>query len=260
MAGALACDFRNIDPKSARVVLIDSGGCVLPRFPPVLSRNAQATLEALGVEVRLGQTVIECDLNGVMLKSEWLSARTILWAAGVMASPAAHWLVVTPDHIGRVPVGPQLNVAGLDNVFVIGYTAHTQRKPGTPLPGVAPVARQQGKYVAELLTARARGHKFRRPFRHSDCGRLATIGRKAAVADFGLVRLTGFLAWTLWSVAHIYFIVGYSNRFSVAAKWLWAYITFQHGVRLSLVMNAATPTLKDLPQTIDCLTRPAGTP
>ena len=181
--------------------------------------------------MRLGSPVIDCNDEGVRIGSEFIATRTIIWAAGVMASPAGRWLGVATDRAGRVKVNADLSVPGLLDVFVIGDTACVQTTDGTVLPGVAPVAKQQGQYVARLLRARERG-KTVSPFRYRDYGTLATIGRKRAVAQFGGLHVSGFLAWALWSLAHIYFLIGFRNRFVVALNWAWSYITFERGSRL----------------------------
>jgi NADH dehydrogenase FAD-containing subunit len=229
---ALAADFRNIDPKSARAVLIEAGPRLLPSFPESLSESARKTLTSLGVEVRLGAPVTLIDADGVVMGGERLEARTVLWGAGVAASPAARWLGAPADRAGRVMVGPDLRVPGFDNVFAIGDTAHAEMAPGKPLPGVAPVAKQQGMYVARVIVARTRGRAAPPKFAYQDFGNMATVGRTAAVVDFGRVRISGFPAWLLWSIAHVYFLIGNRSRIAVAINWLWAYLTFERGARL----------------------------
>ena len=212
---ALASDFRCIDPRQARIILVEAGLRLLAPFDPSLSKAALRSLEALGVEVRLGARVTRCDACGVMLGSERIEARTIIWAAGVMASPAGAWLGTATDRAGRVKVGPDLSVPDHQNIFVIGDVAHALGAAGQPLPGVAAVAKQQGRYVARLLKARLRGASLP-PFRYRDFGTMATIGRKRAVVQLGRLKLTGFPAWALWSIAHIYFLIGFRNRLLVA--------------------------------------------
>ena len=197
---ALAADFRSIDPREARIVLVEAGPRLLLPFDPALSETAKRSLEQLGVEVRLGSAVTDCDCGGATLGAERIQSRTIIWAAGVMASPAGAWLGVETDKAGRVKVGPDLSIPGHANIFVIGDTALALGVDGKPIPGVAPVAKQQGRYVAKLLIARERG-KTVAPFRYRDFGSLATIGRKRAVADLGGLKVRGFLAWMLWSLA-----------------------------------------------------------
>jgi NADH dehydrogenase len=228
---ALASDFRCIDPRQARIILVEAGPRVLAPFDPSLSKAALRSLEELGVEVRLGAGVTRCDACGVMLGPERIEARTIIWAAGVMASPAGAWLGTATDRAGRVKVGPDLSVPGHQNIFVMGDVAHALGAAGQPLPGVAAVAKQQGRYVARLLKARLRGASLP-PFRYRDFGTMATIGRKRAVVQLGRLKLTGFPAWVLWSIAHIYFLIGFRNRLLVAMNWGWNYVTFQRGTRL----------------------------
>jgi NADH dehydrogenase len=229
---ALAMDFRAIDPRKSRIVLIEAGPRVLPAFPERLSGVAQRRLERLGVEVRLGAPVTQCDAAGVMVGSERIESRTIIWAAGVAASPAAEWLGAPHDQLGRVHVAADLGLPGHPDIFVIGDTARLDDATGKPLPGLAPVAKQQGKYVAKLIAARLAGRPVAGAFRYRHAGNLATIGRTAAVVDFGFLRLTGFVAWLVWCLAHIYFLIGFRNRVAVALDWLWAYATFQSGARL----------------------------
>jgi NADH dehydrogenase len=228
---AIASDFRHIDPAMSRIVLIEAGERVLPAFPAELSAVAKRSLERLGVEVRTGSAVTACDADGVMLGEERIEARTIIWAAGVAASPAAEWLGAAHDRSGRVMVNGDLTLPGHPEIFVIGDTAHVSDAAGRPLPGVAPVAKQEGQYVARVLAARLAGRPPP-PFRYRNFGNLATIGRTAAVVDFGFMRLTGFIAWLVWGVVHIYFLIGFRNRIAVVLDWLWAYATYQRGARL----------------------------
>ena len=229
---ALARDFRAIDPTMSRIVLIEAGPRVLATFPERLSAVAKRSLERLGVEVRLGMRVTHCDDAGVKLGDERIDSRTIVWAAGVAASPAAEWLAAKHDRLGRVMVARDLSLPAHGEVYVIGDTAHAQDPSGKPLPGIAPVAKQQGKYVAKVLHARIVGRPAPAAFRYRHAGNLATIGRTAAVVDFGFLRLTGLIAWLVWGAVHISFLVGFRNRLAVAFDWLWAYVTFQSGARL----------------------------
>jgi NADH dehydrogenase len=216
---------------------------VMATFPERLSAVAKRSLERLKVEVRLGARVTHCDDGGVKLGNERIDSRTIVWAAGVAASPAAEWLAAKHDRLGRVMVARDLTLPAHEEVFVIGDTAHVQDPSGKPLPGIAPVAKQQGKYVAKVLHARIAGRPAPAAFRYRHAGNLATIGRTAAVADFGFVRLTGLIAWLVWRAVHISFLVGFRNRLAVAFDWLWAYVTFQSGARLitEVEMNEAEP-------------------
>jgi NADH:ubiquinone reductase (H+-translocating) len=231
MAGAIAelarksvsRDFRSITPHCSRVILVEGGPRLLPSFPEGLSAKAKAQIERLGVEVRLDSRVTEVTGAHVQLGDERIPASTAIWAAGVQASPAAKWLGTLCDRAGRVLVGKDLRVPGHENIFVIGDTAVLPK----PLPGVAPVAKQQGRYVASAIMGRAA-----RNFRYRDYGNLATIGRRAAVIHFGRFHLSGFTAWLLWSVAHIWFLVGFRSRLSVGLSWAWNYLTFARSARL----------------------------
>jgi NADH dehydrogenase len=240
---ALAADFRAIDPRCARIFLVEAAPRLLTPFDPSLSEAARRSLEQLGVDMRLGAAVTALDAGGVSIGAERIEARTVIWAAGVQASPAGQWLGVETDRAGRVKVTPDLSVPGHPDIFVIGDTAAATEN-GKPLPGVAPVAKQQGQYVAALLIARQKGRALA-PFHYRDFGSLATIGRKSAIVQMGRIRLKGFLAWLLWSVAHIYFLIGFRNRFIVAANWLWNYLTFQRGTRL--ITGLTGSRMEDVP-------------
>ena len=228
---ALAADFREIDPQQTRVLLLEAGPRLLPNFPETLSRYTAAALGKLGVEVRLGAPVTDCGPEGVTLGKERIPAATILWAAGVTASPAAAWLGLAGDRAGRVPVGPSLTAPGHDNIYVIGDTALVHGAADTPLPGIAPVAKQQGAHVARSIVARIAGRACE-PFAYRDRGLLATIGRKSAVISYRRLRLRGWPAWWLWGAAHIYFLVSMRNRVIVMTQWLWSYLKFERGARL----------------------------
>ncbi len=229
---ALAADFRRIDPRQTRVILVEAGPRLLPVMPERLSARAKEALERLGVEVRLGQALTGCDAEGAMVAGERLAARTILWAAGVAASPAASWLDAETDRAGRVKVAADLSLAFHPEIFVIGDTALATDPAGHPLPGIAPAAKQAGHYVARVIRARIARRAAPPPFHYRHLGNLATIGRKAAVADFGWLRLSGRLAWLLWGAVHIFFLIGFRNRLAVLLDWLWSYLTFQRGARL----------------------------
>ncbi len=225
-------EFRRIDPAAARVILVQSAFRLLPAFPEALSGEADRALRHLGVEIQLGRKVEAVDASSVTVSGEPLPTRTVLWAAGVMASPAAAWLGVKPDPAGRVIAGPDLGVPGLAGVYVVGDTASSIAWAGKGVPGLAPAAKQGGAYVAGVIRARLAGRPAPRPFRYRHFGSLATIGRQSAVADFGFVRFRGPLAWWLWGAAHIAFLVGGRNRVVVMLQWLWAYLTFRRGTRL----------------------------
>jgi NADH dehydrogenase len=229
---ALRRDFRNIDPADACVMLVEAGQRLLPTFPAMLGNAASEALQQLGVEVRLGTAVTQCDSDGVAIGEERVPAATIVWSAGVMASAAAHWLGVAKDRTGRVVVRPDLTVPGHPEISCIGDTACVIDSAGKPLPGLAPVAKQQGAYVARRLHAAISGKAPPRPFRYRSWGTMATIGRRAAVADLGWVKLDGTVAWLLWSAVHVSFLIGFRNRLVVMLDWLWSYFTFQSGARL----------------------------
>jgi len=228
----LAADFRRIDPREARIVLIEAGPRILPAFPPALAGYAVTALTRAGVEVKTATRVTGCDADGVDLDGGRLDAATVIWAAGVIASPAARWLGAGADRAGRVKVNADLTVPGHPNIFVIGDTAAVSYQNDQPVPGIAPAAKQMGRYAGKLIAARIAERPTDKPFRYMHLGDLATIGRRAAVVKFGRLQLTGFIGWLFWSVAHIYFLIGLRNRFIVAFTWLWDYITFQRGARL----------------------------
>jgi NADH dehydrogenase len=227
----LARDFRHIDPQTARIVLVEAGRRILPGFPEKLSRKAELALARLGVEVLVGRAVTGCDRDGAQLGNDRIESRTLIWAAGVAASPAGRWLQAECDRAGRVIVQPDLTLPGHPEIFVIGDTAHVERG-GAPLPGLAAVAKQEGLYVAGVIAARLSGRPSPGPFHYRNYGNLATIGRREAVADFGWMRAWGRPAWLLWSVVHIYFLIGFRSRILVAIEWFWSYLTYQRGARL----------------------------
>ena len=235
MAGAIAelarqsvsRDFRSITPHCSRVLLVEAGPRLLPAFPPELSERTRNALERLGVEVRLGEAVTDVGRHHVCIGSELIMTHTSVWAAGVQASPAAEWLGTGADRLGRVMVDQDLFARGQFNIFAIGDTAACPDSRGGTLPGVAAVAKQQGRYVADRILGRTM-----KPFRYRDYGNLATIGRRRAVADFGRVRLSGFPAWLLWCVAHVWFLVGFRSRLSVTLHWAWNYFTYHRSARL----------------------------
>jgi NADH:ubiquinone reductase (H+-translocating) len=227
----LARDFRQIDPRTARIVLIEAGPRLLPSFSVQHSNYARDALTAMGVDVMTSSPVIGCDARGVDLDNGRIDAGAVIWAAGVTASPAAQWLAAEHDRAGRVIVGPDLSLPGQQNIFVIGDTASVLGADGDPVPGLAPAAKQMGNYVGRLIAARIAGRSSP-SFHYRNQGILATIGRRAAVVELGPIRLKGFVGWLFWSVVHIYFLIGLRNRFVVAVTWMWGYITFQRGARL----------------------------
>jgi NADH dehydrogenase len=205
---------------------------VLTGFAENLSAYAQRSLERLGVEVELNQPVSECSSGHVVFGGRHLETNTIIWAAGVRASPAAEWLGAPSDHAGRLMVLPDLTVPGRPEIFAIGDTVTAADPDGKPVPGIAPAAKQQGRYVAKVLQDRLRGSTALGPFCYRHAGSLATIGKRLAVIDFGHCKLRGALAWWIWGFAHIYFLIGLRNRLSVALNWLWIHTRDQRSARL----------------------------
>ena len=234
-------EFRSFDPAHARVILVHSAPRLLPAFPESLACVAQRSLEKLGVEVLLGSRVEGIDVDGVTVSGKRIAARTVLWAAGVMASPAAKWLGVDSDIAGRVKVAADLSVPGVPNVYAIGDTALSNAWNGQAVPGLAPAAKQAGTYVAKLIMARIAGKTPPAAFRYRHLGSLATIGRKAAVVDFGIIRLWGAPAWWLWGIVHVSFLVGVRNRIATMTNWFWAYLMFGGGIRLITGVQAKEP-------------------
>jgi NADH dehydrogenase len=228
---ALASDFRAIDPRAARIVLIEGGERVLPVFAPHLSAYAMKALGKMGVDVWLKHQVTACDRDGLVASGQRLDCATILWAAGVAASPAARWLGIAADRAGRAQVGPDLGAPGHERTFVIGDTAAVAQDGGF-VPGIAPAAKQEGAYVAKAIKAAVAGQASPKPFHYRHDGNLATIGRNAAVIDFGKVTLKGFFAWLIWALVHVYFLIGTRHRVLVALQWLFSYVTFGRGARL----------------------------
>jgi len=229
----LAKDFRNIDPKLTRVILVEAGDRILPAFDPVLSSRAARDLEALGVHVWTQSLVTHVDAHGVKLGEENIETKTVLWAAGVEASDLGSGLNMELDSRKRVKVGPDLSIQGHPNVFVAGDQAHVPDKEGNPLPGIAPVAMQQGRYLARLILGDLKG-LARKNFTYLDKGQMATIGRSKAVLESGPIRMKGFMAWMGWLVVHIYYLTGFKNRVFVVANWAWSYLSFKKGARLVL--------------------------
>ncbi|MFN0316402.1 MAG: FAD-dependent oxidoreductase [Burkholderiales bacterium] len=225
-------DFRRFDPSTARVILVQAGPRILPTFPEALSAHAAHSLAKLGVEVLVNSRVEQIDAAGVTVNGKRIPSKTALWAAGVVASPAAKWLGAPADAAGRLKAGPDLSVANHPNVYAIGDTASSTAWNGQPVPGLAPAAKQAGQYVARVIRARVLGRKPPPPFVYRHLGSLATIGRKAAVADFGFIKLSGAPAWWLWGLIHVGFLVGVRNRVSVMLDWFWSYLTFRGGTRL----------------------------
>jgi NADH dehydrogenase len=227
----LARDFRNIDPALARVILIEAGPRILPSFPEALARRAMRDLEALGVQVWTASPVTRIDASGVEVGRERIETATTLWAAGVEASPLGKALGLATDRIGRILVGPDLALREHPEVFVLGDQAHALGANGAPLPGLAPVAMQEGRFAARAIRDELRG-KPRGSFAYRDRGQMATIGRSRAIADTGRLQFGGFAAWLAWLIVHIYFLVGFKNRLFVVIQWAWAYLSYGRGARL----------------------------
>lgn len=224
-------DFRSIRPEEARVLLIEGGPRVLPNFRETLSAYALKALQRLGVDVSLGKLVTSVGDGSVTFGDEIVKADTIIWAAGVLASPAAKWLDVEADRAGRIKVDADLTVPGSPNIFAVGDTVSVMGPNGKPVPGVGDAAKQGGKHAARVIIARLKGESPP-AFRYSHAGDIATIGRSAAVIDFGWIQLTGWIGWWAWGLAHIYFLIGLKNRVSVALSWLWIYLTGHRSARL----------------------------
>jgi len=234
--GEIACkvmakDFRSIDTREAQTILVEAGPRILPAFPAELSEKAVRSLERLCVEVRTSAPVTAVERGAVRIGSERIAAVTVLWAAGVEPSPLARSLGVPLDRAGRVLVNPDLTIPGHPEVFVIGDLAALADAAGKPLPGLAPVAIQQGEYAARAVV-RAVGGDASAPFRYRDRGTMATIGRAAAVVDLGRLRFSGYFAWLLWCFIHILWLIGFRNRFLVMIEWAWAYLRFERSARL----------------------------
>jgi NADH dehydrogenase len=228
----LSGDFKHIDPQSTRIVLCERGNRVLSAFPERLSTYAAGALRGLGVEVRLGEAVEDIDGEGLVVGDRRIAAANIVWCAGTEAEPAAKWIGADAARSGAVKVLPDCSVPGRAEIFAIGDVASFEGRDGRPLPGLAPVAKQQGAYVGRLIAARLAGRRAPGPFRYRDYGTLAVIGRSRAVADFGRLTLTGFPAWLTWSLVHLMLLVDFRSRLTVYVNWSWAWFTYQRGARL----------------------------
>lgn len=249
---ALSHDFRHIDPRSAQILLYEAAPRVLPAFPESLSARAQHHLESLGVKVYTNTRVTSVDADGIVAGGQRIPSRTVLWGAGVLASPAGRWLGAATDKSGKIVVNPDLSVPGHPDIFAIGDTAHVVaparnllgKKSTDPMvmPGVAQPAIQEGKYVADLIRRRMAGQSAPEPFWYWDKGDLAIVGRTYAVADLRELRFAGFLAWLVWAVVHIYFLVGFTNRFFVVSQWVIAFLTKRRRVRVFPAQERAERT------------------
>jgi len=239
MAGAIAeiakrsmmQDYKNLSPNETRVYLIEAASRILNGYPESLSERAREDLEKMGVRVLLNTPVTDIQKDGLHLGKGKIETPNIIWAAGVVASPLIGLLGVERDRQGRAKVNPDLSIQGSPDIFVIGDAAHLPDGKGQPLPALAPVAMQQGKYTGEIIRNQGPPEE-RKAFRYADKGSMATIGRAKAVAEIRGFRFSGFFAWVLWSVVHILFLIGFRNRFRVFAEWMWYYLTFRRGVRL----------------------------
>jgi NADH dehydrogenase len=248
MAGAIAelarrsvsRDFRSITPRCSRVVLVEAGKRVLPSFPPQLSSAAEQALRGLGVEILVNTPVSEIQDDQVTAGKEHIAAQTVIWAAGVQASPAARWLGADHDKQGRIFVERDLRVPHHERIFAIGDTANVPGTDGQALPAIAPVAKQQGRCAADQILGRCST-----PFNYRSFGNLATIGRSKAVIDWGRYQQSGFIAWLIWSVAHIWFLIGFRSRIVVGLSWLWNYLTYQRSARL-ITGEAPSPSPQSL--------------
>lgn len=229
-------DFRHIDPREVRIVLVDALPRILPSFPEVLARKAARRLHQLGVEIRTGQPVTEVRENGIVIGGEFLPTQHIIWTAGVLASPAGKWLNTETDRSGRVKVQPDLSLAAHANIFVIGDTACIMQDE-KPLPGVAPVALQSGKYVAQVIARRITGEDAPAPFHYTDKGMMAIVGRAYALVSSGSLQITGFIAWLIWVGLHIAYLINFRNRIAAASQYAWNYLTYQRSARIILVEN-----------------------
>jgi len=251
---ALAHDFRHIDPKSARILLYEAGPRILPTYPEHLSAKAQRHLENLGVEVHTNARVTRVDAEGIVVGSERIYAGTVLWGAGVLASPAGRWLEVETDRSGKIIVGPDLSVPGHPEIFAIGDTAHVVaparnllgfKMPAMVLPGVAQPAIQEGEHAAKVIRRRVEGRAEPAPFWYWDKGDLAIVGRTYAVADLRFAKFAGFPAWVIWAVVHIYFLIGFANRIFVLLQWGLSFLTKRRRVRVLPVESPLAQKFKD---------------
>jgi NADH dehydrogenase len=248
----LAHDFRNIDAKLSRIILLEAGPRILPMFTEAMAARAVRDLEELGVQVWTNSSVTRIDAEGVEIGTERIRTATVLWAAGVKASPLGAAAGLKVDRQGRVIVEPDLSVSGYPNVFVAGDQACFLHQTGKPLPGTAPVANQQGRYLAKLICGDLK-NKPRQPFHFVDKGQMATIGRRRAILERGRLRISGFPAWLMWLVVHIYFLAGFQNRALVFLKWAWSYLSFRRGARLIVSKDWRFYRSQESINSADCL-------
>jgi NADH dehydrogenase len=229
---ALVRDFRRIDPRSAKILLVEAAPRILGAFPESLATYAHKLLERRGVTVLTRHSVENVDPGGVTVNGRYIPAGTIIWGAGVKASPAGQWLGIDTDRAGHIRVNPDLSVPGVDGVYALGDTALSFDEHGSPLPALAQVAKQQGQHLGYWLAANILRGEPIPPFRFKNRGNTAVIGRNAAVFDFGKRRLKGWFAWILWAIVHVYLLIGFENRLLVSMQWMWRYITYEQGARL----------------------------
>jgi NADH dehydrogenase len=256
----LTGEFRTFDTASARVILVEAGPRILAGFDEKLADYAQCTLEKLGVDVRLNAAVTDCTREGVRIGETFIPSRTIVWAAGVEASPAGKWVGAPTDKAGRIVVEKDLTVPGHPEIFAVGDTAAVKTPDGEPVPGIAPAAKQQGRYVADVIAARLNGRTPPGPFAYRHQGSLATIGKRAAIIDFGRLKLKGAIAWWIWGIAHIYFLIGARSRFTVALNWLWIYLWGHRSARLITQRDALTGVPPEGEETTAVHEPPPGSP
>lgn len=245
--GTMKSEFRRIDPASARIVLVDRSSRVLASFSEKLSAAAKKRLENLGVEVKLGQNVDQIDADGIVVAGERIFSKTVIWTAGVAPSPAGKWLAAETDHAGRVRIQNDLSVAGHPEIFVVGDTASLDRD-GKPLPGVAQVAIQQGRYAGKLIHRRLTGKSPPGPFSYFDKGNLAVVGKGFAVLESGKVHSSGLIAWFAWAAVHLQFLADSSLRLGVFLQWVWTYLSGRRGARL-IVNPRVSEAQKAVPDT-----------
>lgn len=238
---ALTSDFRNFDPAETKILLIEAGERVLAVFPERLSMKAQQELQRLGVTVMTNSKVGAVSDSGVVVNGERIESKMVMWAAGVKASPAGRWLTAQVDNVGRVIVDRDLRLTDDKSIFVIGDTARVLDSNGQPLPGIATVALQEGKYTAIAIRAELNGKQISKPFEYFDKGSLATIGRQFAVLHRKKVMLSGSFAWLVWLFVHIFYLIGFRNKVIVLLQWAWAYLTYQRGVRLIVEAAPSRP-------------------
>ena len=241
----LARDYRHIDPKSTRVVVCEAGPRLLASFPERLSAYAESKLKALGVEVRTGETVEDVRDDGITAAGQRIAAANVFWCAGTEATPAARWIKSQTGRHGLIKVNADCSVVGHDDIFAIGDVAEMAGPDGKPLPALAPVAKQQGHYLGRMIRARIEERSAPKPFHYRDYGQLAVLGRSAAVADFGWLRMTGVLAWMLWGAVHLFLLLGARNKMVVYLNWVWAWITYGSGARLMTGVDRALAERSD---------------